>query len=91
MTHHHIFSRRPLLPVLMAIALALLPRYGQAQTQAVDSTAKTSPVVRIAGIGVPLIAEGLLVKGEDKGFRHPRGELGWHPNIPKHKVPYAAA
>ena len=21
----------------------------------------------------------------------PRGELGWHPNIPKHKVPYAAA
>lgn len=72
MTHHHIFSRRPLLPVLMAIALALLPRYGQAQTQAVDSTAKTSPIVRIAGIGVPLIAEGLLVKGEDKGFRQLR-------------------
>ena len=54
--NHHIFSRRPLLPVLMAIVLALLPRSGQAQTQAIDSTAKTSPVVRIAGIGVPLIA-----------------------------------
>ena len=70
--NHHIFSRRPILPVLMAIALALLPRYGQAQTQAVDSTAKTSPIVRIAGIGVPLIAEGLLVKGEDKGIRQLR-------------------
>lgn len=65
----------PLYTLLAAVTFH--PLSAGAQAAGTDSVSM-KPALKIACIGVPLIAEGLLVKSEDKGFRQLRDQYTPH-------------